>query len=92
MCVCVCAHACVCAMCVLCVCVCVFIVVYITNTTVTITYLQTWKGLWSGHTVAIKKLFMKQGGYSMLDNFHQEYMRLRYLLTVKCTNLKEFLN
>ena len=72
--------------------VCVFIIIYITNTTVTIMYLQTWKGLWSGHTVAIKKLFMKQGGYSMLDNFHQEYMRLRYLLTVKHTNSKEFLN
>ncbi|XP_065883777.1 integrin-linked protein kinase-like [Dysidea avara] len=38
---------------------------------------ETWKGLWSGHTVAIKKLYIKQGGYSMLDNFHQEYMKLR---------------
>ena len=44
-------------------------------------YLQTWKGLWSGHTVAIKKLYIKQGGYSMLDNFHQEYMKLRFVFT-----------
>lgn len=59
------------------VCLCVHVCVCSNITHLVITYVQTWKGLWSGHTVAIKKLFMKQGGYSMLDNFHQEYMRLR---------------
>ena len=29
--------------------------------------------------MAIKKLYIKQGGYSMLDNFHQEYMKLRFV-------------
>ena len=70
--VCLCIHVCVCMR----ACMCVHMVCG-NITHLAIMYIQTWKGLWSGHTVAIKKLFMKQGGYSMLDNFHQEYMRLR---------------
>ena len=41
---------------------------------------QTWKGSWSGHTVAVRRLRIKGDVYrtGMLESFPHEYMKLRY--------------
>ena len=40
---------------------------------------QTWKGSWSGHTVAVRKLKTKGDVHrsGMMDSFPHEYLRLR---------------
>ena len=61
---------------VLCVCVCVCCVVLCC----VVCYWQTWKGSWSGHTVAVRRLKIKGDVYKtgLLESFPIEYMKLRY--------------
>lgn len=42
-------------------------------------YGESWKGSWSGHTVAVKKLKTPGDVFSagQMENFHREYVRLR---------------